>query len=75
MAIVAWALGGARTPWEAFRRLALPGSAMLIAAHLAGLLPLPGAIALVAGWSLKPALVGPLLLLMAVFCYSLAGPA
>jgi hypothetical protein len=88
MAIVAWALGGAKTPWDAFWRLALPGSAILIAAHLAGFLPLEGALALVvasvflavsearkAGWRLNLALVGPLLLLMAVFCYSLAGPA
>ena len=87
MATTAWALGGAKTPWDAFRRLALPGSAILIAAHLAGYLPGPVALALVvasmalaisearkAGLRANIALVLPLVLLVAVMGYSLVGP-
>jgi polyferredoxin len=87
-AILAWGLGGARNPAGAMRRLALPGSAILIAAHLAGLLPLAGAVALVAasvflavregrkaGWTQSLALIAPLALVAAAFAYSLVWPA
>ncbi len=83
-ATIAWALAGAANPWQALRRLALPGSVILIAAHLAGLLPLPGAVALVlasaflaasegkkAGWQISSALVIPVLLVTGAFVYSL----
>ncbi len=87
VAMVAWALGGGRTPWDAFRRLALPGSVILIAAHLAGFLPLAGAIALLivsvflavseslkAGLQADLAMIGSLQFLVAAFAYSLTWP-
>jgi hypothetical protein len=87
VATTAWALRGAATPWNAFRRLALPGSVILIAAHLAGFLPLPPAVAMVAasvflavsearkaGWRTNAALLAALLLLAAAFVYSLVRP-
>jgi hypothetical protein len=87
VATVAWALGGGRTPWDAFRRLALPGSVMLIAAHVAGFLPLAGAIPLLvisvflavseaikAGLQADLAMIGSLQFLVAAFAYSLTWP-
>jgi len=87
VAMVAWALGGGRTPWDAFRRLALPGSIILIAAHLAGFLPLPAAIALLivsvflavsetlkTGLPASLALIGSMQFLVAAFAYSLTWP-
>lgn len=87
VAMVAWALGGGKNPWDTFRRLALPGSVILIAAHLTGFLPLAGAIALLlvsvflavsetlkAGLPADLAMVGSLQLLVAAFAYSLAWP-
>ena len=87
VALVAWALGGGRTPWAALRRLALPGSVILIAAHLGGFLPLPGAIALLiisvflavsetlkAGLPADLALISSFPLLLAAFAYSLTWP-
>jgi len=88
VAMVAWALGGGKNPWDAFRRLALPGSVILIAAHLAGFLPLAAALALLAvsvflavsesrkaGSPASLATIGSLQLLVAAFAYSLAWPA
>ena len=87
VATVAWALGGGRTPWDALRRLALPGAVMLVAAHLAGFLPLAGAIPLLivsvflavseaikAGLQADLAMIGSLQFLVAAFAYSLTWP-